>query len=125
MSNMILGSYTFVQDPIKMDVLGPDKFCSHVQTYSGVGYFSWGTTIVGKVVEMSWDYMRADEYDSLMTLYTADAPVVFDPQDGTGKTYNVEIENLSGRYYMFLETGDTKYRRDVTLKLLILSEVEP
>jgi len=125
MANMSLGTYTFENNPSDLNaILNPKKSCASVSTYSGVAYFSWGTLIAGVEVELTWDYMSCDQYDSLDAIYQADAPVVWDPQDGYSPaiTYNVEIVDLTGRYFIGLSSSAEWVRRDVRLRLLILSE---
>jgi len=126
MANMTLGTYTFDSNPSDLDaILGPKKSSAAVQTYEGVAYFSWGTLIAGAEVELTWDYMSCDQFDSLVALYQADAQVVWDPQDGQSPTvtYNVEITDLTGRYFIGLSPSAEWVRRDVRMRLLILSEV--
>jgi hypothetical protein len=123
MARMSLGAYTLLQNPIEAGVIEKDKSCASVLTYTSVGYFSWGTSIIGKQVILGWNYMRSDQYASLQTLYEADVPVVFNPQDGRSRTYNVEITNLSGNYFEKLTTPSSVFRKDARLTLLILSQV--
>jgi hypothetical protein len=124
MSNMVLGAYTFAQHPSDIDgIMVAEKSNAWKQTYTSVAYFSWGTSIVGKSIEMSWDYMSCDQYDAIDTLFQADASVVFDPQDGSSKTYNVEIVDLTGKYHIGLTHSEDWERMDVKMTLLILSEV--
>ena len=124
MSNMVLGGYTFADHPSDIDgMMVKQKSCAEVQTYSSVAFFSWGVSLVGKIIEMSWDYMTCDQYDSLKTLFEADAAVVFDPQDGSTKTYNVQIKDLTGKYNLMLTHDDSDYRKNVKLQILIMSEV--
>jgi hypothetical protein len=126
MGNMILGTYTFESNPADLDeIVGPKKSCASVPTYSGVAFFSWGSLVAGVEVELTWDYMSCEQYDDLDALYQADAAVVWDPQDGQSPavTYNVEITDLTGRYFIGLDPNEDWPRRDVRMKLLILSEV--
>jgi hypothetical protein len=126
MANMSLGTYTFDSNPSDLDeIIGKKKSQASVQTYAGVAYFSWGTLIAGVEVELTWDYMSCAQYDSLDALYQADAGVVWDPQDGQSPavTYNVEITELTGRYFIGLSPTAEWVRRDVKMRLLILSEV--
>jgi hypothetical protein len=124
MANMILGAYTFASNPSDLgDVIGKKKSCATQQTYSSVAFFSWGLFVSGVEVELSWDYMSCDQFDALDNLYQADAAVVWDPQDGSSKTYNVEVTDLVGRYHIGIPHSDDYERRDVRMRLLILSEV--
>lgn len=125
MANMSLGGYTFIQNPIRMTIITPDLFESHVLTYSSYGYFSWGNSIIGKDITIGWDYIPSDMFDTLNTKYQADEVVIFDPQDGEGKTYNSRITKLEGEYWIFLQSNSSNrnYRKNVTLNLLILEEI--
>jgi hypothetical protein len=124
MSNMSLGAYTFDQHPSDIDeMMKAVKRSASVETYESVAYFSWGTTLVGKTITMTWDWMSCDQYDALDTLYQADASVVFNPQDGSAATWNVEIVSLSGKYNFGLTHDDTDYRREVKLQILIINAV--
>ncbi len=124
MSNMILGAYTFATNPSDATPIEANRSVASVITYASVGFFSWGASIVGKIIELAWTYMPADMYDSLKDLEIADATIVFDPQDGTGKTYNVEILSIYGKYCLGkLGYAADTLRKDVKVALLILSEV--
>lgn len=122
MANMSLGSYTFEANPSDATLIKPERSGSAVETYSSVAFFSWGVSIVGKIVELQWDYMPSLMFDELDDLYRADAAVVFDPQDGSSRVYNVEILDLSGKYFQNLEIGAAIIRKDVKLTLLVLGE---
>jgi hypothetical protein len=124
MSNMVLGTYTFPTNPSDATPVEMDRSTANVTTYESVGFFSWGASIIGKIIELTWTYMPADMYDSLKDLEIADATIVFDPQDGTGNTYNVEILSIYGKYCLGkLGYASTTLRKDVKVALLILSEV--
>jgi hypothetical protein len=117
---MVLGSYTFEKNPSEVPVVTDRRHAASVKTYSSVAFFSWGADIIGARVTLSWRYMPAAQYTALAGLLAADDTVVLDPQDGTSNTYNVEVLNLAGAYYINMATG---VRKNVTLDLLILSEV--
>jgi len=123
MPNMILGGTTFDYNPSEMECLIPQRFNNHVLTYSGVEFFSWGASIVGKTIELRWNYMPSDQFADLNTLYQADTQIVWNPQLGDSKTYNVEIINLTGSYFLELENTGVIHRKNVILALLIISEV--
>jgi hypothetical protein len=123
MANISIGAVTLKSNPTDLTLIRADKTCAAQQTYSSVAFFSWGASIIGKEIELLWNWMEADDFAALDALYAADAPVVFDPQDGGGKTYNVEIMALDGKYHMEFGTVSTVMRRDVTMTLLMLSEV--
>ena len=123
MSNMVLGGYTFVKQPGGMTFIQKDKPIGYVETYSSVAVFSWTPTYAGKVIELSWNIMTTSQYDSLLTLYTNNAAVVFDTQDGETLTFNVEILSLDGQYLIHLNDTTGHYRINVKMQLLILSQV--
>jgi hypothetical protein len=124
MANMSLTGYTFAAQPNDMTPIRAERSCAKVDTYSSVGFFSWGPLLPGKEILLEWTYMPADMFVSLDTLYQADAQVVFDPQDGTSKTYNVEIIGLEGKYCLGkYGLTSSELRKDVKMKLLIISEV--
>jgi hypothetical protein len=126
MARMTLGGYTFVSNPSDTDtVIRQVKRCASVITYSNVGFFDWGPSIVGKEVELIWNSMPATMYDSLEALYLAAGPHVWDPQDDESHTFNVHIKSLNGRYLVTM--GDTigsraAQRRDVRMVLIIMSQ---
>lgn len=121
MGHQQLGTSTFSQNPGRMTIIHPDRICSYVQTYSSVAFFSWGVSIIGKEIELGWNAMPSSQYEEIQDLWEADASIVFDPQDGYSKTYNVEILDLKGEYCVGL--ADQGIRKNVVLKLLILSQV--
>jgi hypothetical protein len=124
MSNMVLGTYTFATNPSDATPIEVNRSTANIITYSSVGFFSWGASIVGKIIELTWTYMPADMYSSLKTLEAADATIIFDPQDGTSKTYNVEILSIYGKYCLGkLGYASTTLRKDVKVTLLIIGEV--
>lgn len=123
MANMILGGVTFSWNPSGMVVLTPKLYCSQVLTYSGVEFFSWGASIVGVNIDIEWNYMPADQFDSINTLYQAAASIVWNPQLGDAKTYNVMITNFRGKYFIELTSSSSIRRKDVVLSLLIMSQV--
>jgi hypothetical protein len=121
MAKMVLGSYTFEDNPTSVsDLMTLERKSAFVPTYSAGAFFSWGSSIVGKELELTWTQTSTDQYGELQTLLEADAAVVFNPQDGEGKTYNVEVTALHGEYWLYLSGT---YRQNVTLSLLVLSEV--
>jgi hypothetical protein len=121
MSNIELGGYTFLYNPARMTAIKPERSTGKVETYSSVAFFSWGSSIVGKEILMEWDVVEKSLVDELDTFYAADETIVLDPQDGSGKTYNVEIEELSWDYHVY--KAAPTYRRNVKMTILILSEV--
>lgn len=120
MDKMILDSYTFPENPQEMDLLESKKVVAKVDTYSGGAIFQWDATIQGVSVALSWDNMSETFYQNLRTKYLSTSSVVFDPKNGS--TYNVIVEELSGRYIQYgLE--DIPHRKNVELILNIRSTV--
>lgn len=121
-------SYNFAQLPGKMTMLRPVKTCAHKKTYTSVAYFSWGVSIVGKEILLSWNAMPAAMWAQLDTFYRNDRPLIWDPTvtDAPATTiYTVEMEQLDGEYLLggYDIVLPTSYRGDVTMTLLILSVV--
>jgi len=124
MANMTLGGYTFEKNPTSIDgVITKDVPMAIVKTWESVKAFVWDPTYKGKEVPLNWTGMSATMYDQLQAIYEAQASVVFDPQDGEGKTFNVLVRKLTGTYYKNLASSTSHYRKNVTLRLVILSEV--
>ena len=70
MNKMILGGVTFTYNSkIDFPVIKPKKANAHVETYSGVAYFSWTTTIKGIVIPLKWDWMPAAQFITLPWLW--------------------------------------------------------
>lgn len=118
MALISLGAFTPSLNPGSMTIIQKDKPTAVMQTYSGAAYFAWPATIVGKVLDLSWNLIPVADWTALDALYAADAVVVFDPNDGSSKTYNVNILSLAGTYYIRNQS-----RSDVKLSLLVMSEV--
>lgn len=124
MAKMIIGTYTLPQNPSEMDpMIRPQKSCSYKETYAGVAYFSWGTMTKGLVTTLTWPFMRFATFASLDAIFRADAPVTLNPQDGTGRTYTVEIMDFRGRYSVGLGEVANYKREDISMKILILARL--
>ena len=122
MANMVLDSYTFTKQPGEMTMIEGKKYASSILTYTSIAYFSWGVTIVGKLIVLKWGGMPTAQYDELQQKYANDVEILFDPQQGDGKTYNVEIKRLEGKYHLSL-LDSASFRKDIEMDLLIMSEV--
>jgi len=118
---LTLGSYTFAINPNEpVPIIAEERRGSAIKTLGGVAFFSWGSFQAGQEIKLPWSFMSTTQYDELSALLTADAQVVWDPENGS--TYNVEILSLNGEYH--LSAGaDAAYRKNVELKLLIMLEV--
>lgn len=125
---MSLGAYTFERNPSiysAPDLMTPIRRVASVETYESIAVFSWGVSIIGKEISLKWEYLPDSQYNAMMALYIADTAVVFDPQQGDGKTYNVELMGMSGAYHYKLNSGDDEdvWRSKISLDLLVISEV--
>jgi len=117
---MSLGNYTFSRNPNKVsNLLTPVRTTADVQTYGGVAFFSWGAMLTGKKITLDWTLCETAQYDAMETIYLADTPVFWTPQDGGGKKYSVEVLDYDGQLFMFLGKW---WRQNVSMKLLILDE---
>lgn len=120
MNKIVLGSFTFTENPQRMDLFESKKDIATVRTYDSTAVFQWTPTIAGHDVVMEWDNMSSAMYDELRTLYLSDLTIVVDPDNGN--TYNVVVKNLEGKYIKYgLE--DIPHREDVSLTLHIISQV--
>jgi len=118
---MVLDSYTFTANPSACTIPMAAKRASTVDTFGGVAYFSWGTVLPGQIVILEWKLMPVAMFSTLVVKFDADAQVVFEP--GTGTTYNVEMMDLKGKWFMHQTVADAVWRTDVELALVIISEV--
>lgn len=121
-------SYDFTLLPHKMTMLRAKKTCAVKQTYTSVAYFSWGTSLVGETIVLSWNAMPAAMWKQLDAFYAADKALVWDPTlteiPATTK-YNVIMTELEGEYLLggYDEALATSYRGDAIMALLITGVV--
>jgi hypothetical protein len=106
-------------------MLRPEKKCSYLETYSSVSYFSFGATIVGKAIDLSWNLLPSAQFNSLDAVYQADTVVAWDPSiPGSTVRYNVNVMSLNGEYFISQEsTSQESYRQNISMQLLIMSQV--
>lgn len=123
MANMAFGAYTLVNNPAKISVIKKNRYNAIVDTYSDVSHFSWTSTIVGKRLSLFWNFMTAAEFNTLNGYCEDNDDKVFDPQDGSAKTYNVKITSMDADYLIFLTSAAGVYRKDVSMEVLIISQV--
>lgn len=121
-------SYDFKLLPHRMGMIRPVKHCASKKTYTSVAFFSWDVSIVGKEIDFLWPAMPASMWKKLDEFYAGNKTLIWDPTlTGTpaAKKYNVEMKWLDGEYLLggYDEELPTSYRGDVTMTLLILSEV--
>lgn len=119
---MTLGAYTMARNPNRVSaLLTPVRHTATVQTYGGVAFFSWGHQLSGKKVSLEWNYCQIAQYNAMETLFLTDAPMLWNPMDGSRKKYEVEITSFDGQLFMFLQKNDW-WRKDVRMELIILDE---
>ena len=125
MANMILDGYTFPINPeITFDILKKKKYSNFVETYTSIAFFSWGTSIIGKEVEIGWPWMDKVQFDQLQFILEKDMQVVFDPTGNGTFQFNVNLLDLDGKYWLRVipdVNGDPVYK-DIKLKMVIMSE---
>ena len=118
---MTLGAYTFAINPNEpVSIITQERRASSIKTLGGIAFFSWGALLPGQEILLPWSFMTTAQYNSLHGLLTADAQVVWDPENGS--TYNVEILSLKGEYHLDAGAG-AAYRKNVEMVLLIMSAV--
>ncbi len=125
MANISIGGTTLDSNPASCSLIKADKSCALIPTYSGAAFFSWGTVLQGKEIELRWDYMKETDFAALDALMDDAGTVVFDPQDGSSDTFNVWLISLDGEYHLALGNGSssTVFRKNVVLVMAIESEV--
>lgn len=119
MANMVLGGHTFASNPSRMTVLVKDKLLAEVLTLESVAVFDWGRLWAGKPLTLEWDYMPATEFDTMEALQDTVGDMVFDPQDGKGKTYDVWIKSFDGQYFLSLTSNAGDFRSGVEMVLIV------
>ena len=124
MAKMSLGGYTFLVNPDDpLPIIKKTRKVVGKKTYSSAVTFSWPATIAGQKRKLNWKYMPTSMFATLDAKYTAGGSYVFDPQDGSSKTYNVEILDFDGEYHLDLENAAGNYYKNVVMELYFLSEV--
>ena len=117
---MVLDSYTFPKNPSDATLLNKKRVANEAETIGGVQFYSWGATIAGKKVILSWGYMLTTQFDAIQTILENDTEVEFEP--GDGETYNVQIKRFNGKYFLDNSSG-AELRKSVKLELIIMSQV--
>jgi hypothetical protein len=117
------GSYGFARNPIGMNTINKTRYVSMVRTYSNVEVFSWGASLVGKQIQLHWDYMPPAMFDMIQYYVEADVEFVWDPTGNTGTsgvgTYDVQILSFEGEYFKRVPSSSGEQRKNVNLLLLI------
>lgn len=123
MWNWAIDGFTPSLKPGIMTPIEPDKPTAIVQTYGGVSYFAWPAVMTGKIIENKWTWMNGSDYAAIRAKYVADNVVLFDPDDGSGRTFMVNIVSFYGAYLKGTDATAASIRTDVNLQLLVMSEV--
>ena len=91
-----------------------------VNTNGGVAVFDWGSVLPGKEITLGWKSMTVALFETLDELYQAGNVIVWDSGIGE-KAYNVKIKGFDGS---LLFDRKNEYMLDITMSMIILSEVE-
>lgn len=123
MAKMVLGSVTFERNPSEMTVVKKTRPSAAVDTYTSAAFFSWPARIAGQKIELRWPFMSITQWNDHQEQLEADAQLVFNPQNESSKTYNVEMMEFDGKYHITPNVTDgAGHRKEVRMLLLILSE---
>ena len=118
--SMKIGNHTCTHYPSKFTIPRPDRINSYELTYEGVVHFSWGLTIIGKVIEISWNYLPSTEFDNLDAVFQADAEIEWDPGiPEQSDTYTAQILDFTGDYFESTGSAADIYRENCMMRLLI------
>jgi hypothetical protein len=126
--SMALGTCTLTHYPSAFTQPRPQRSNAHLITYASVAHFSWGVSIIGKIIEVLWHYMPSEQFEELDAVFQGDAEVVWDPgilPSGSDDpvTYNVQILDFTGDYHETVGTDPEIWRANCKMTLLIMSEV--
>lgn len=125
MAVITLGGYPVHKNPASMTIIKQSKSFAMVPVYSDtmIAYFSWGCFYAGLKVELKWPAMDFQEYEFLERMCSADAQIIFNPQDGSGYTFYVILVSLDGEYHIGVDQSVNTTRKEVVATLLVLSKV--
>jgi hypothetical protein len=118
MAQMTLAGYTFAMNPARATLPHTERLTTFAPTLGGAEFFSWGTTIKGKVIRLYWDYMPLAQWNQFISILTADSSCSW--TTGGGNTYTVEILSLNGEYFID-NSALAEFRRDVNLEMIIMA----
>lgn len=121
MAKISIGNFILPHNPSKMTMVHAQRHTAKAKTLNTIAFYSWGTMVNGLEIVMNWPFMKSSTFATLDGLIMADSPATFNPQDGSGSIYNIELEKLDGDYHIGLSSGIT-YRKNVKLTLTILNK---
>lgn len=120
---MAVGEYTLPYYPSAFTTPCPDRSNAFVETLQSVAHFSWGFFIVGKSIELQWDYMPSEQFEALEAVFQEDEEQLWDPGiPGLDLTYNVQILDFAGDFHEAVGTAVEIWRKNCKMTLLIMSE---
>jgi hypothetical protein len=120
---MQLGEYPLPYYPSAFTSPCPDRSNAFVLTAESVAHFSWGFFIVGKTIDVQWDYMPSEQFEALEAIFQEDKEVFWDPGiPGLSLTYNVQIVDFTGDFHEAVGTATEIWRKNCKMTLLIMSE---
>jgi len=121
---MKFGDYECVYYPTQFTIPRPYRSNSYVKTYQSVAHLSWGFFWPGKIIEIEWNYMPSEQFNSLDAVFQEDEAIVWDPDiTGLSATYNVQILDFNGDFHESVISETEVWRQNCRMSLLILSEV--
>lgn len=118
---MRLGALAFAWPPDRWTMPDPKQVMSVVDTYSSNIVFFYGAKLIGKKIDLEWNFMGEVQFDALDTLYQADLPLTWDLEEVLDtRTFTVEILSVDGAL-LDVALWDQPYREKVKVSLLILA----
>jgi len=120
---MIIDGYALTKYPSSMTMIKKYRLNSYIETLSAVDHFSWGLFIIGKEIKIRWNFLASQEWDFIYQKFLADKIVVWNPGiPDCLDTYNVQILDFVGDYFIKLKTESGTYRQNSEMTLLIMSQ---
>lgn len=121
---MSLGVYDLDYYPTDFTPPRPLRSNAHLETYGGVDHFSWGFFTVGTIIDLQWNFMPSEQFDSLDAVFQGDVEVAWDPGiPGESETYIVQIIDFTGEFHESVGSGAEIWRKNCKMSLLIISAV--
>ena len=121
---MILGTYTMPWDPDTWTIPDPQQSILEQQAYSSDFIFFYGEKIIGKRIELEWEWMSQAQFNALDVLYQTNLPVAWDLEEALDpRTFTVEIEKLDGSLFD-VALWDQPHRKDVKMSLIVLQATD-
>jgi hypothetical protein len=99
MSTNTSTSYTFAKAPTEMTPFKAVKYNDHVLTYNGVDYFSWGATIIGKEIELTWPWLSSAQYETLQSFYESENTYRFFSSAHMPTTYYCQVTDFDAKHW--------------------------